>query len=159
LAATFGGLAFGAWVGGRAVGRLREGISPGVAVSRRALRAYGFLELTIALAIGGYLLLRPILPPIAVALTQSGGEALRPILQPMLAAVVRLGRSALLGATLPAAAAVLAPDDRVGTAGLYAWNSLGGAVGALAAVAIALPALGVVGTYVACMALDVCVGG
>src|SRR5262245_8452668 len=70
LAATFGGLAFGAWVGGRVVHRLREGVSPGFAVSRRGLRAYGFLELTIALAIGGYLLLRPLLPPIAVALTQ-----------------------------------------------------------------------------------------
>src|SRR5262245_35137192 len=158
LAATFGGLALGAWLGGKTVHRLRERASPGVAGSRVGLQAYGFLELTIALAIGAYLLLRPVLPPIALALTQGGAGPLRPLLQTALAAAVLLIPSALLGATLPAAAAALAPDDRVGAARFYAWNSLGGAAGALGAVALALPALGVVGTYVACMALDVAVG-
>jgi spermidine synthase len=164
LAATFAGLAAGAWLGGKVVGRARgvplvdDAAHPG---GRFGLRFYAFLEIGLALAIVAYLLGRPAIEAVAVALARATFPegVLRPLLQTSLAALVLVPPAALLGATLPAAAAALAASDASGAARLYAWNTLGGAAGALAAVALALPLLGVRGTYLVCAVLDVLVGG
>jgi spermidine synthase len=123
VACFFGGLAFGGWLGGRLGDR-----------SRRLLRLYAVLELSLALASA------------AVTVTLSGWETWIAILAPwlgpqsslsrpltvLLSAALLVGPTALMGATLPVLGKHLA-QGRTGLARriglLYGFNTLGGATG------------------------------
>lgn len=138
LAVYFGGLAAGAALAARTAG------------AGGTLTTYATLELALGGAGVAYVAVRPLLAPAVAALAGAG------LAGPALLAVAVLGPPAtLLGATLPAACAAL--DDARGAGRLYAWNTLGGAVGALATLA-GIRTLGVRGTFLAAAALDVAVG-
>lgn len=194
LAATFAGLALGAYVGGRLAQRVEtrpsrqrntpasRGRSSGATsavtasiatTSVRApsavtadeselaspdpafgLRLYARLEAALALAIFAYVAVRPGLGGVAAALASWSPPVLLPLLQTAFAAVVLVVPTALLGATLPAAGTVLAAGDASGAARFYACNALGGALGAILCVTLALPTLGTRGTYLFCAGLD-----
>jgi len=142
LAAYFGGLALGSLLGGWLGERTR------------GLRAWAALEGAVALSVLGYLALRPGLPAAAAW----AARAPLPGARVLLAFGVLLLPTTLLGATLPAAAATLAPGDGPGAGRLYAWNTLGGALGALAAGTLLVRALGVRGAFAAAAAVDLAVG-
>ena len=143
LSAYFAGLALGARLGGR----MRTGDLP--------LRSYAGLVGGVAALVVSYVLLRPALPALAAGLTRSTPLMLLPAARTLLALSVLLGPTTLLGATLPVAAAA-APSVRA-AGRLYAWNTLGGAAGALATSFLVLPALGMRRTFLAAAALDVAV--
>jgi spermidine synthase len=143
LATYFAGLALGARLGGH----LRIGQLP--------LRTFARLLTGVAISIAGYVILRPALPGLAASLAGAAPRALLPVTHIVLASAVLLLPTTLLGATLPVAAAAAAS---VRTAGrLYAWNTLGGAAGALATSFLALPALGARGSFLAAGAVDLAV--
>jgi len=119
-------------------------------VRARTLRLYATLEAAVAVAILGYVAIRPALPGIVASLELPGGRTL-------LAFGVLIVPTALLGATLPAAARALAPDDPASAGRLYAWNTLGGAAGALAAGLVGIRTVGVHGTFLAAVLVDVAV--
>jgi hypothetical protein len=145
LAAYFAGLAIGAPLGARLV-RGRDG-----------LRVYGALELAVAVAMLAYIALRPQLAPLASLVTTHLPHAIAPFARTALAFVVLLAPTIALGATLPAIAAVLARDDAAGAARLYAWNTLGGAAGAPLTGFVGVHWLGLRGTSLAAVAVDVAV--
>jgi predicted membrane-bound spermidine synthase len=140
LAAFMGGLALGnglaGWLGPRV---------------RRPARAYGVLELVIAVSGLAIVLGLPVLTPLVA-------DALRPLADtPLLAHGLRLGAAfaillvpaTAMGATLPLLVAELhRSDPRFGLAlgRLYGWNTLGAVVGAVAGEAALLAWLGVPGT-------------
>ena len=141
LAAYFAGLGAGAALGG--------------AISRRhaPLGVYAALELGVALAVVGYVALRPVLPGAAVGITHLAHGWALPGARALLAFGVLAIPTTLLGATLPVVvAATRAPVGR-----LYAANTIGGAAGALAVALVAVRALGVRGTFLAAALLDVAV--
>jgi spermidine synthase len=146
LAAYFGGLALGARAGGRAASRAAS------------LALFGRLELAVAGVVLAYLACRPLLAPAAGWLGAAVPAPFLPVVRATFAAVVLLAPTTLIGATLPAATAVLARDDLAGTGRLYAWNTLGGALGALLCGFVAIRALGVRGSFLAAAVLDVAVG-
>jgi spermidine synthase len=151
LAAFMGGLAVGAWLAGRFVTR-RTNAAPDLpepASLPHPMQIYAGLEVVIALlALLLPLMLRASVP--ALAWAYADGSA------PVRFALVRVAISLLLvgipatamGATYPVAAdwlARLAPDPtnaRASAALLYASNTAGAAVGALAAGFWLIPALG-----------------
>jgi spermidine synthase len=145
LAAYFAGLALGSSQAARFT-RTRRG--PGL---------YAALEAGIALSALAYVAIRPLLPAASVWIVRTSPPAVLPGARALLAFGVLLVPTALLGATLPAAAAMLAAGDVPAAGRLYAWNTLGGAAGALACGGFAIRVLGVRGTFVAAAALDVAV--
>ena len=136
LAAYFSGLALGShWSGRR--------------VAARGLARYAALEAGLAASLLAYLFLRPALPIAAASLVHGAPALLAPAARLGLAMLVLLIPTTLMGATLPAVAAVLRPGDGAGAGRLYAWNTLGGAAGALIAAPVLVRALGVRGAYAA----------
>lgn len=149
LAAFMTGLAIGAHWGGKASLRVT-----------RPLRAYGLLELVVAVTVAAtpfaFHLLTPIYADLARSLPNSL-LALSPLRWFTALGLVVLPTMAM-GATLPllsrsfdtgesGAEAAALRERRLGA--LYAINTLGGALGALAAAYLILPALGVDGTVFA----------
>ncbi|TMB48396.1 MAG: spermidine synthase, partial [Deltaproteobacteria bacterium] len=119
LAAYFAGLALGA------------GLAARLGPRRRGLGLYAALEAGVAAAALLYLGVRPLLPGAAVWLARTAPPPLLPAARALLAFAVLVVPAALLGATLPAATATLQPGDASGAGRLYAWNTCGGALGAL----------------------------
>jgi spermidine synthase len=145
LAAFMGGLAAGAWLAGRR--RATDRAS--------SLRLYAALELAVAAAaLVLPLALRATFP--ALGWAYADGEApARLALARVVISLVLVGiPAAAMGATFPIAAAAMAgaPAD----AGvLYAANTFGAAIGAIAAGFILVPALGLRGTTWVGVALNV----
>jgi len=146
LAAYFAGLAAG------------SALVAGAAARHRDLRLFATLELAVAAAVLGYVALRPALPAVAVALARTVPAGLLPVARVAFAFAVLGVPSALLGATLPAAAAVVPAGDGAEAGRLYAWNTLGGALGALLCAFVAIRVLGVRATFVTSAAVDAVVG-
>ena len=138
LAGFFGGLAIGAWVGGRLADRVG---SP--------LRLYGLLEIILV----GLVLITPL----SFGLIQEVYRGVYPSLEgtPQVLAVVRLALAVLalspatilMGATLPTLTRELAWDERLATAfgRLYAANTIGAIIGTLAAGLVLIELLGLSG--------------
>jgi spermidine synthase len=148
LAAYFAGLALGAPLGAR------------LARGRNGLAVYAALELGIAIAVLGYVALRPGLATLAIGLATAGvPPALLPLVRSAIAFAVLGLPTVLLGATLPAVAAVLPRGDVAGASRLYAWNTLGGAVGAAATGFAGIGWLGLRGSFLAAVALNAIVAG
>ena len=150
LAAFMGGLAFGAWVAGRAA----SGLKPA-----RALRIYAALEAAIALcalampfAIGG---LRPLL---AWAYADGNGGALFGVTRLIASVAVIALPGAAMGASFPVGVSVLSVVGARGAKGaigakgardvaeLYAANTIGAAIGAALTGFVLLPSLGLFGS-------------
>ncbi|HYP89512.1 MAG TPA: fused MFS/spermidine synthase, partial [Polyangiaceae bacterium] len=149
LAAFMTGLSIGAYFGGKASLRVT-----------RPLRAYGWLELVVALAVAGTPFAFHLLTPLYASLARSMPESL--VTLSVVRWLTALGLVVIptmaMGATLPllsrsfdtgevSAAAAALRERRLGA--LYAINTLGGALGALAAAYLILPLLGVDGTVFA----------
>ncbi|MEO6598676.1 MAG: fused MFS/spermidine synthase [Polyangiaceae bacterium] len=149
LAAFMTGLAIGAHWGGKASLRVK-----------RPLRAYGFLELVVALAVAATPFAFHLLTPMYAGLARSTPNSLVALsgLRWLTALGLVVIPTMAMGATLPllarsfdtgesGAEAAALRERRLGS--LYAINTLGGALGALAAAYLILPALGVDGTVFA----------
>jgi len=149
LAAFMTGLAIGAHFGGKASLRVI-----------RPLRVYGWLELVVAVAVALTPFAFRLLTPLYANLARSMPESL--VTLSVVRWLTALGLVVIptmaMGATLPllsrsfdtgeaSAAAAALRERRLGA--LYAINTLGGALGALAAAYLILPALGVDGTVFA----------
>ncbi|MBI1941182.1 MAG: fused MFS/spermidine synthase, partial [Acidobacteria bacterium] len=140
LAAFLGGLAMGAYLIGRWVDRRPP-----------SLWIYGVLELLVAV----YCLF---IPELFALLTQAYvvlhhrlelGPAALTAVRFGLAAVVILVPTALMGGTLPALARLVTAGQSEAPwriSRLYAWNTLGAALGTLASTYLLMPSLGVDGT-------------
>jgi spermidine synthase len=150
LAAFMGGLALGAVAGGRIGQRLDP---------RSALRGYAILESAIA----GAALLLPVLlgalQPILAGLYDNGTGGLAFGAVRLISSLVLVSiPAAAMGATFPLASrwvvrsAARVPVD---AGWLYAANSLGAALGAVAAGFVLLPALGLTGSTFVGVALNV----
>ncbi len=120
----------------------------------RTLRLYAALELATALAVIGYLLARPLLAEAALSLAARSTGAMLIAGRTLLALATLLPATALLGATLPAALAAMPRPEREAPARLYAWNTLGGAAGALGTGFLAIRYLGATGAFLVAIALD-----
>lgn len=142
LAAYFAGLALGSALGARVA-------------ADTALRRWAALEGGVAASVVAYLALRPWLPGAAAWLSHTTAPAVLPAAQLALVAAVLLPTTTLLGATLPAAAAAFGGDG----ARLYAWNTLGGAAGAVLTAVLLVHVLGVRGSYLAAATVNVAVAG
>jgi len=145
LASYFAGLAFGAEIGGR------------LARPESALVRYARLELAVAVAMLGYLALRPALPAIADAVTLGSPPALVPVTRTLLAMALLGLPTLLIGATLPVLASSCAPGDARAVGRLYAWNTLGGAAGVVATSFWGIRTLGMSGTFLAAIAVTMAV--
>ncbi len=152
LAAFMGGLAVGAWLAGRLD-------SAPHAAAR--LRAYASLELTIAVA--ALLLpfaLRAVVPALAAAYAD-GGAPVRFAITRVVLSLALLGiPAAAMGATYPIATAWFARAASVADAGvLYAANTAGAALGAIASGFWLIPALGLTMTTWVGVALNALAAG
>jgi spermidine synthase len=149
LAAFMTGLAIGAHLGGKASLRVT-----------RPLRAYGLLELVVACAVAATPFAFHWLTPLYANLARSMPNSLiaLSVVRWLVALGVVVIPTMAMGATLPllsrsfdtgepSAEAAALREKRLGA--LYAINTLGGAVGALGAAYLILPALGVNGTVFA----------
>ena len=142
-AAFMGGLGLGAFVGGGLASRL----SP-----RQALVMYAALEFSVVVAalLVGYVL--AILGPfLAWAYGETGGGLIFPFARVASAFAIVFVPAVALGATFPTIVRVVV-DTRLGhtTAGhLYAANTAGAAIGAVAAGFLLIPAVGVRGATLA----------
>jgi spermidine synthase len=153
LAAFMTGLAIGAHIGGRRSVKLE-----------RPLLAYGVLELIVALSVGlaplGFALLTPLY--VSLAKLAPDSLALLSALRWVIAMLLVVVPTTAMGATLPLLSRLLSADDverrerRLGA--LYAANTLGGGLGALAAAYLILPALGLKGTLVASAGVSALIG-
>ncbi len=154
LSTFMGGLALGAFVAGRWLGRS----------SSPPLRIYGWLEI----GIGLYALTVPFLfaslSPIYRALWNAGASESFTLLS--LAkfagiAVVLLPPTVLMGASLPVLSREIADDpERIGgtVGGLYAINTFGAVVGVFVAGFLAIPAIGSQGTLWVTAAVNLAIG-
>lgn len=152
LAVYMGGLALGAALLGR---RADE--------SKRPLRLYGSLEIGIALFALVFIGLMEIYPSIYVPLVRLAEEnrAYRTILRVAFGAVAMIVPTTLMGGTLPVLARFF--TARGGGLGrhlsfLYAFNTLGAVAGSLAAGFLLLRSLGVTGTLLAAMVVNLVIG-
>jgi spermidine synthase len=146
VAAFFGGLATGAWTLGARIER-----------SRRPVHWYAGCELVIAL---WGLLLVFALTPIGAGLLRLTGVQPAPVWQWSVAFlgsfVLLLPATAAMGATLPAMERLTVHRRAQGRsiAALYASNTLGAVIGVLAAAVWLVPGLGLRGTAVVCIGLN-----
>ena len=152
LAAFMGGLALGSYAGGRFIERVR-----------RPLAAYGWLELGIGLAGALFWLLPPVLDPLYRWLydSLSGRFYIFNLARFALATAILLIPASLMGATLPAISAwrVQGGPGVAGSVGvLYAVNTLGATIGALAAGFLLIERLGIVETQLSAAVLNAAVG-
>lgn len=152
LTVFLGGLALGAYLGGRLV--QRRGATA---------RLYAGLEVGIAAtALLVPVLLRAFDPLFGVAYRGAGSSlTLLSLVQFALCVVVLLLPTMLMGMTLPVVVAVLRPDRRgiaVDAGRLYGLNSLGAVIGAASAGLLLLPELGQWGTTLFAAATNVLAG-
>jgi spermidine synthase len=141
LAAFMGGLAFGAWGAGRTAGTMAPA---------RALRTYAVLEVGIATcALLLPLVLASARPALVWAYAGQGGR-LFDVTMALLALLLLAVPAAAMGATYPLAVRWI---QRPGT--LYAANTAGAAIGAALTGFVLLPALGMFGTTLVGVALNV----
>ena len=145
LTAFMGGLAIGAWLGGRISGHLAR---------RRALRIYAALEATVALfALAMPLALGAMKPVLASAYADGTGGALFNLVRLAISIVLIALPASAMGASFPVGI-VAVGDSGVGVrdskgsdaSELYAVNTIGAAVGAAVTGFVLLPALGLFGT-------------
>jgi spermidine synthase len=153
LAAFMGGLALGSWLGGSYGARVR-----------RPLVVYGVAEIVV----GAVCALTPALfdglASLYVSMVHTLPSSLAAVsaLRAVIAAAVVLAPTVAMGVTLPMLARLVAgaagesSRRRLGT--LYALNTAGGAVGALASAYLVLPALGVRSTMQAAAVVNLAIG-
>ena len=151
LAVYMGGMALGAWVGGRLAARRSD-----------PLRLYGWCELGVA----AYCLCTPLVFTVIQGLYVSVAGGAPPdagiltILRVTLGAAALLVPTVLMGATLPVLARyceMRAAPLGISVAWLYGANTAGAAFGALLAGYLIIPALGVWKTTLAAAALNLAV--
>jgi spermidine synthase len=153
LAAFMGGLALGAYAGGRYAGRVR-----------RPLAAYGVMEIAVGLVCALSPLLFGALTDIYVSLSRGapGSIAALTVLRGALTALVVVVPTAAMGATLPLLSRVVAGSAGEGSerrlAGLYAINTAGGALGALSSAYAILPTLGIRWTMWTAAGINIAIG-
>ena len=150
LAAFLGGLGLGSAVLGRAADRARD-----------ALRAYGWLEIGIAVTAAATTLALDALAQPGAPASLAGGGSRSPAIALLPPGIILLVPTVLMGATLPLMSRVVVrgldeAGARVGI--LYALNTLGAAAGGLATGFVLIPKLGVIETALAAAALDATVG-
>jgi spermidine synthase len=149
-----GGLALGAWFGGRLADRRSGGA---------LLRLYGAVECGVAASALAVPRLLQGSGPLFRVLWQMLGEV-APVyatLRVLLVAVILLVPTSLMGATLPILARFLstsASDAARATGGAYALNSLGGVLGTLLAGFWLVPDLGLRATTLLAAALNLAIG-
>ncbi|MCS6940656.1 MAG: fused MFS/spermidine synthase [Roseiflexaceae bacterium] len=163
LTAFMGGLALGSWVFGRITTRLKQHGDP-AAPAAALLRLFALLQIGVALFAFAT-------PPLFAGLTDLYvwiARHLQPDLfaynaaRTMLATLALAPPTFLMGGTLPVLAQLLAARSqdrgwRIGA--LYAINTFGGVLGALAAGLILIPSLGVNGSLYLGGALDLAAAG
>jgi spermidine synthase len=154
VAVFMGGLALGAWAGGRAADR-RQGAD--------LLRLYGFLEAGVALlALAVPFLLAASEPVFRILWDHLGGIAwLYAALRVLLVGLVLIAPTTLMGATLPVLSRFLSlsGEAAAGQAGLaYATNTFGGVAGTLLSGFWMIPWLGLRATTQAAVALNLAIG-
>src|SRR5579872_4799763 len=148
-----GGLALGAWWGGRQADRRQQAA---------LLRLYGILESGIALSALAVPLLLAASEPIFHALWNSIGQitALYAALRVLLMGVVLIVPTSLMGATLPVLAHFLS-DTRQAAAGeagrAYAINTFGGVAGTLASGLWLIPTFGLRATTFVAILLNLAI--
>ncbi len=154
LAAFMTGMALGAYLGGRFAAR-----------SRLPLRAYGALELLVALSVAATPLAFGALTPLYVSLVRAAPTSLVLVsaVRWLLAAAVVMVPTTAMGATLPLLARLVEDRPSLRARGralgiLYAANTLGGAVGSIGSAYLVLPALGLGSTTLAAAAASAVVG-
>ncbi|MCG5549422.1 fused MFS/spermidine synthase [Halorhodospira halochloris] len=152
IAVFFAGLAAGSWVWGRLAPRLR---SP--------LAGFGLLEIGVAITALGHFLLYDLYHAIYPALYGLAGDlaAADLALRISLATLILFPPAFLMGGTFPMIGQFMVRAPRrlatTGTA-LYALNTFGSVLGALAAGFFLPMALGFSGTYLLAIAIDLSVG-
>ncbi len=150
LAAFMGGLAVGAWRGGRIAARLTP---------QRALRMYAWLELTIAACA----LLLPVVsaslrPVLSWAYAGGDGGLLFSATRVALSLLLISLPTIAMGATYPLAVrwfAVDAPAVAAHASRVYAANTAGAAIGVVLGGFVLLPLLGLRGATLAAVALNI----
>ncbi len=152
IAIFFAGIALGGWLFGRLAARLQ-----------RPLRAFGWVEVGVAATALGHFLVSPAyfaLYPTLYALV-GGVPVLEIGLKALVAATILLPSAILMGGTLPLMGQhVIRAQDSLGRMGsaLYALNTAGGALGALAAGFVLPVWLGFSGAYLLAVGFDLFVG-
>ncbi len=152
IAVFFTGIAGGGWFWGQRTTRRTS-----------ALRTFGRLELGVAVTALGYFVLVDAYGALYPHMYAAIGHVavLDTLLKIAIAASVLLPASFLMGGTLPVLASHIIDDgERLGQQGavLYAVNTAGAALGALAAGFVLPLALGVTGTYLLAVGVDAAVG-
>lgn len=152
IAIFFAGLAAGGWVWGRVAPRVR---SP--------LKAFGFLEIGVAITALGHFFLLDLYHAIYPALFSAadGTDWAVIALRSSLGALVLFPPAFLMGGTLPMMGQhMVRLTGRLATTGtaVYALNTFGSALGALAAGFVLPPLLGFSGAYTLAIGLDLGVG-
>ncbi|WP_439563365.1 fused MFS/spermidine synthase [Roseinatronobacter sp.] len=152
IAIFFAGIALGGWLFGRISARLA-----------RPLRAFGLVEIGVAATALGHFLVADVyfrLYPTLFALV-GGNPVLETALKALVAATILLPSAILMGGTLPLMGQhVIRARDSLGRMGsaLYALNTAGGAMGALAAGFFLPMWLGFSGAYLLAVGFDLFVG-
>ena len=152
IAIFFAGIALGGWLFGRMAARLA-----------RPLRAFGWVEVGVAATALGHFLVADAyfaLYPTLFALV-GGVPVLEIGLKALVAATILLPSAILMGGTLPLMGQhVIRARDSLGRMGsaLYALNTAGGAMGALAAGFVLPMWLGFSGAYLLAVGFDLFVG-
>lgn len=150
LAAFMGGLAAGAGAAGRYASRFS---------GQRALRVYAALEVAIALlALAMPALLIATRPLLAATYADGDGGALFALVRLSTAVLLLCVPAACMGATFPIASKWMVRDATRAArdaGGLYASNTLGAAAGAVIAGFLLIPSLGLRGTTLVGVALNV----
>lgn len=149
LAVFFGGLALGAWLGGRLASR-----------ARRPVLVYAVLEI---LTGGLALALHPILADVGAlfASFDPGPGLLGGLARVAMATPLLIGPTLLMGMTLPFVTRAMVTDDaRVGSGSalIYGFNTVGACLGAYLVTYVMLEPLGVAGANQVTVAVNVAVG-
>ncbi len=152
IAVFFTGIATGGAVWGRRAPRLRS-----------SLRGFGWLEVGVAVTALGHLVLIDVYHAVVPVLVgpPGGHPVAETAVKIGVATVILLPPSFLMGGTLPLMTQHLVRSrDRLGTTGtaIYAVNTAGSALGALAAGFVLPLALGIRGAYLLAVGLDLAVG-
>ncbi|MBM9536324.1 fused MFS/spermidine synthase [Desulfobulbus alkaliphilus] len=152
IAIFFTGIALGGWFFGKRAEQIKQ-----------PLRAFGWVEIGVALTALGHFLVADIYFALYPTLyTAVGGQPLlETLLKAVVAGTILLPSAILMGGTLPLMGqhVIRARDDlgRLGSA-LYALNTAGGAAGALAAGFVLPIWLGFSGAYLLAVGMDLTVG-
>lgn len=153
LASFMGGLALGAHVGGKHASKFDK-----------PLAAYGVLEIIVGLVCAVSPVALEALTRVYVSLAQKAPDSLATItaLRATIAVGIVIVPTVAMGATLPLLSRVVAGENDTGSERrlsiLYAINTAGGAVGALASAYAILPAFGVRGTIWAAAIANIIIG-